>query len=67
MGGLGILLPVYVGKTPEEGLIAKIFCHAKIFRAVNAPGRTIVAWHFFAGGLSIQFFYLYQFFLKSFR
>ena len=22
MGGLGILLPVYVGKTPEEGLLA---------------------------------------------
>ena len=43
--GLLILIPVHIGETPEEGLIAESFCHLKIRFAVFSLGRPVVSPH----------------------
>ena len=57
-GGLVILVPVYIGEAPEEGLIAEVLCHLKIGLAVNALRRPVVACHLLAGNFPVEIFYL---------
>ena len=65
--GLLILDPVHIGKTPEEGGIAKFFCHGKIFCAVDTAGRPVKLCHGFARYGSIEFFHAFKFLLKGFH
>ena len=39
--GLFVLIPVHIGETPEEGLIAESFCHLKIRFAVLSLGPVL--------------------------
>ena len=40
-GWLFILIPVYVGKTPEEGFIPQFLCHGQICCTVNSLRRPV--------------------------
>lgn len=55
VGWLAILIPVDVGETPEEGMIAKILCHFQVGFAVFALWWTIKSGNFLSGDLPIQF------------
>ena len=65
--GLFVLIPVHIGKTPEEGLIAEIFCHLKVGLAVLSLGRPVVFFHGFPGKLSIECFKTCELFCEAFR
>lgn len=54
VGRLLILVPVYIGKTPEKSLIAEIFCHLQVLRAVFSLRRPVKFHHFLAGGLLVK-------------
>ena len=51
MGRLFLLLPVHIGKAPENRPIPKLLCQLQIVVAVFALGRAVKLRHFFAGGL----------------
>ena len=67
VGWLAILIPVDVGETPEEGMIAKILCHFQVGFAVFALRWTIKSGNFLSGDLPIQFFNCLDFFRKGFH
>ena len=51
-----ILIPVHIGETPEEGLIAEILCHLKIHFAVFSLGRPVVFPHGLPCDLCVECF-----------
>lgn len=54
MGRLLILIPVYIGETPEKGLISEIFCHLQIVCTVFSLWRTVKRNHFLTGDLLVE-------------
>ena len=66
MGRLFLLLPVHIGKAPENRPIPKLLCQLQIVVAVFALGRAVELRHFFAGSLLVQVFQLRQLLLKLF-
>ena len=54
--GLFVLIPVHIGETPEEGLIAESFCHLKIRFAVLSLGRPVVFPHVLSCDLCVACF-----------
>ena len=65
-GWLVILIPVYIGETPEETFVTKFFCHLKIGFTVFSLRRPIVFGHILSGYVFIGSFYIVQFFLEIF-
>ena len=65
-GWLVILIPVYIGETPEETFVTKFFCHLKISFTVFSLRRPIVFGHILSGYVFIGSFYIFQFFLEIF-
>ena len=65
-GWLVILIPVYIGETPEETFVTKFFCHLKISFTVFSLRRPIVFGHILSGYVFIGSFYIVQFFLEIF-
>ena len=61
-GWLFILIPVYVGKTPEEGFIPQFLCHGQICCTVNSLRRPVEFRHGFSGRFFIQIFHALQLF-----
>ena len=66
MGRLFLLLPVHIGKAPENRPIPKLLCQLQIVVAVFTLGRAIKLRHLFAGCLLVQVFQLRQLLLKLF-
>ena len=66
MSRLFLLLPVHIGKAPENRPIPKLLCQLQIVVAVFALGRAVELRHFFAGCLLVQVFQLCQLLLKCF-
>lgn len=66
MSRLFLLLPVHIGKAPENRPIPKLLCKLQIVVAVFALGRAVKLRHFFAGSLLVQVFQLRQLLLKLF-
>lgn len=66
MGRLFLLLPVHIGKAPEDRPIPKLLCQLQIVVAVFTLGRAIKLRHLFAGCLLVQVFQLRQLLLKLF-
>ena len=53
-GWLLILIPVYIGKAPEEGFVSHILCHLEVGFAVFALRRAVEFGHFFTGDFFID-------------
>ena len=66
MSRLFLLLPVHIGKAPENRPIPKLLCQLQIVVAVFALGRAVELRHFFASCLLVQVFQLCQLLLKCF-
>ena len=66
MSRLFLLLPVHIGKAPENRPIPKLLCQLQIVVAVFALGRAVKLRHLFAGCLLVQVFQLRQLLLKCF-
>ena len=66
MSRLFLLLPVHIGKAPENRPIPKLLCQLQIVVAVFALGRAVELRHFFASCLLVQVFQLCQLPLKCF-
>ena len=60
LGGPGIVIPVLVGKTPENGLIAQFFRHLQIFFTINSLGRPVVPGKLVTGGIKKQGLQVFQ-------
>ena len=62
VGWLLILVPVYIGETPEKRMVSEVLCHLQVLCAVFSLRRAVKFHHFLAGGLliksgdSVQFF-----------
>ena len=48
---LCIDIPVHIGKTPEKSVIAELFCHLEILRAVFSLRRSVIVRHLLPGHL----------------
>ena len=66
MGRLFLLLPVHIGKAPENRPIPKLLCQLQIVVAIFTLGRAVKPRHLFAGCLLVQVFQLRQLLLKLF-
>ena len=66
MRRLVVLIPVDIGKAPEEGVISHILCHLKIVDTVFSLRRAVILGHGFSGDLLIEVFYVSQFFGEGF-
>ena len=66
MGRLFLLLPVHIGKAPENRPIPKLLCQLQIVVAVFTLGRAVKLRHLFAGCLLVQVFQLRQLLLELF-
>lgn len=66
MGRLFLLLPVHIGKAPENRAISQFLCQLQIVVVVFALRRAVKLRHFFAGYLLVQVFQLRQLLLKLF-
>ena len=66
MSRLFLLLPVHIGKAPENRPIPKLLCQLQIVVAVFALGRAVKLRHLFAGCLLVQVFQLRQLLLQCF-
>ena len=66
MSRLFLLLPVHIGKAPENRPIPKLLCQLQIIVAVFTLGRAVKPRHLFAGCLLVQVFQLRQLLLKLF-
>ena len=50
-GGLGIVVPVHVGKAPENRPVAQLLRHAQVFLTVYSLRRAVVFGHVLTGGV----------------
>lgn len=66
MSRLFLLLPVHIGKAPENRPIPKFLCKLQIVVAVFSLGRAVELRHFLTGSLLVQVFQLRQLLLKLF-
>ena len=66
MSRLFLLLPVHIGKAPENRVISQFLCKLQIIVTVFALGRAVKLRHLFAGCLLVQVFQLRQLLLKCF-
>ena len=66
MSRLFLLLPVHIGKAPENRPIPKLLCKLQIVVTVFALGRAVKLRHLFASCLLVQVFQLRQLLLKCF-
>ena len=64
-GRLGVVVPVHIGKAPENSFIPQLLGHLQIFFAVDPLGRTVVFGHLLSGGLLVQGFQILQLLGKS--
>ena len=65
--GLIVLVPVYVGEAPEEGVVAKSLCHFQVFHIVLPLGRTVKFCHLLSCDLFIAIFHTLQLFPEGFQ
>ena len=66
MGGLFILIPVDIGKAPEEGVISHVFGHLEVFGAVFTLRRPVISGHGLSGDILVELFYVSQLLFKCF-
>ena len=50
-GGLVILVPVYIGETPEKRLVSEVLCHLQVLCAVFSLRRSVIVRHLLPGHL----------------
>ena len=60
-GGLGIVVPVHVGKAPENRPVAQSLRHAQVFLTVYPLRRAVVFGHVLTGGVLVQRLQVLQF------
>ena len=66
VGWLLILVPVYIGETPEKRMVSEVLCHLQVLCAVFSLRRAVKFHHFLAGGLLIKCGDAVQFFGEGF-
>ena len=60
LGGLGVVVPVHIGKAPEQGLISQFLGHFQVFLAVNSLGRPVEFGKLLADGFLVKRFQVGQ-------
>ena len=66
MRRLVVLIPVDIGKAPEEGVISHVFGHLEVFGAVFTLRRPVISGHGLSGDILVELFYVSQLLFKCF-